>query len=169
MLWAAISNTRLSVSCDIQTLRSWLKQNKKNNSAAPRRFNPLLSTYLVIWWNVLHCIWYITTNIFSQGLITVHMNMIPQDMEDCMRYRFLHIHGFNWKAIMIVITYAWSVILTQYITKQVFVSWQPLRREWKSLHMPVVILLVVITFFFCTSVNFKLLRVNTLWTYNGLI
>ena len=39
MLQEAISNTRKSVSSDIQTLRSWLKK----NSAAPHFANPLLS------------------------------------------------------------------------------------------------------------------------------
>ena len=41
MLWEAISNTWKSVSSDIQTLRSWLK-----NSAAPRFSNPLLSVWI---------------------------------------------------------------------------------------------------------------------------
>ena len=37
-----ISNTRKSVSSDIQTIRSWLKK----NSGAPRFFNPLLSVWI---------------------------------------------------------------------------------------------------------------------------
>ena len=41
MLREAISNTRKSVSLDIQTLGSWLK-----NSAVPRFFNPLLSVWI---------------------------------------------------------------------------------------------------------------------------
>ena len=41
MLCEAISNTRKSVSLDIQTLGSWLK-----NSAVPRFFNPLLSVWI---------------------------------------------------------------------------------------------------------------------------
>ena len=54
MLWGAISNTRNSVSSDIQTLRSWLKR----NSAAPRFFGPTFQC-LDIWWNTLRCVWYI--------------------------------------------------------------------------------------------------------------
>ena len=67
MFWGAISNTRKSVSLDIQTLRSWLK-----NSAAPRFFKPLLSVRIsddilrekqnklgkitVRYWYVFYCI-----------------------------------------------------------------------------------------------------------------
>lgn len=47
MVWEAISNTRESVSSDMQILRSWFK---KKHPAAPRFFKPLLSI----------CIWYIT-------------------------------------------------------------------------------------------------------------
>ena len=51
MLWKAISNTRMSVSSDIQTLRSWLKI----LGWAPL-FQPT-SQCLDIWWNTLLCIW----------------------------------------------------------------------------------------------------------------
>ena len=51
MLWKDISNTRMSVSSDIQTLRSWLKI----LGWAPL-FQPT-SQCLDIWWNTLLCIW----------------------------------------------------------------------------------------------------------------
>ena len=51
MLWEAISNTRKSVSSDIQTLRSCFKR----NSAAPHFFRPTFQC-LDIWWDTLRCL-----------------------------------------------------------------------------------------------------------------
>ena len=57
MLWEAVSNTQNSISLDIQTLWSWLK-----DSAAPNFFQPS-SHCLDIWWNILPHVWYITYTI----------------------------------------------------------------------------------------------------------
>ena len=54
MLWEAISNTRKSVSSDIQHFEVGLK-----NLGLRLVFQPT-SQCLDIWWNTLHCVWYIT-------------------------------------------------------------------------------------------------------------
>ena len=76
MLWEAISNTRKSVSSDIQTLRSCLKR----NSAAPHFFRPTFQC-LDIWWDTLRCVWYIISfsrwegsKILSKCSLTLHLS-----------------------------------------------------------------------------------------------
>ena len=62
---------------------------KKKSSAARHCFNPLLSiwisdeTFLHVF-DINHLTYFLK----DSGLINVHMNMISQDIEDCMRYRF---------------------------------------------------------------------------------